>query len=252
MGNRRSQVNRNLGLTARVNRGQAQSDGFTQLNVAGAGRASHLDLAPLSNALARAAAQKQIQKERDAFTAGQAALQNTETAEAINGAVAAEGAGGTLEERRAKTQAAFTKLANSGEIPEAANPFFQVAVQTGTARRLANQARRELLSRAQEFANLNDEDGNPVEPPDADAMIAEVFGQYENNFAVQSRYGRDQFTTLREGIEEQFRSNVAQIRTEALTREGRRNALNEIVSGTEAEVGLADLAVADEVTPEKR
>lgn len=249
MGNRRAQVQRNLGLNVGTNRGQRTGDGYSAINIAGASRTDALNIQPLTDALARAAAQKQIQRERDAATAGLAAVQDG-SAEQIQAAVDAETQGGTLEERQQANARTFAKLANQGVIPEAANPHFQVAVQTGTARRLAQQARRELMGRLNEFSNLNDEDGNPIAPPSADEMISEVFGQFEGNFALQSRYGQDQFVAARERIEEEFRNGVAQVRTEALTAEGRRNALNEIVSGTDAEVGLADLAVADEVTPD--
>lgn len=255
MGFRRRQPAQSLDLNLGVNRGQRAEDGYTQIDVAGAARAGGrepLDLNPAFEALKQAAHQRRLQREREAQAAGLEAAQRGDVQRLVEETAAEAGEGGTLEEREKRNQAAFAKLVARGEIAEADDPWFRVGLEQGTARRLADRAKGRLMAEVQRFGQLTDENGDPVEPPDADAIINQIFDEEASSgaFALQSPRAQEAYVQAREGIEAEFRTRVAQARTEALTVEGRRVALNDMVSGTETEAGIQTLAEAEEVTPD--
>jgi hypothetical protein len=215
-----------------------------------------LDLSPLINATNRLAQeasksakiQDEKANEETATRATAFAQANPSAAEGIEKFIASRrGENDTPEERLAIFDAAFAWARDQELIPDVAEPRWQRAFIQQMAQDDASAIQAELAGRLDVFSQLRGEDSEGGTGPDAEAIMAEVFGKYEDNVSFQSEGGQAVLNQLRPRIEEQFRGQAREATKQAKRTEKRAQdttrATYGFSDGVDTYSGVIDLFV---------
>jgi hypothetical protein len=202
-----------------------------------------LDFGPLAASLSRYLRAGAQHAAKDEIERGQRfAFDNPEVADQIDEEVqkAAEAASDDDDGFDAINET-FLRLVQSGAVPEAANPIWQLGYIEQRARDMAGQVRTQLLDKAtfDQFTALSDDGDAPVVPPDLDAAMAKAFQDRLAGTAIaESHFGLQAYNAAQEGVQNEVRERVRQVRLQTITEDRRvrlRNSLGRTLLALEME-----------------
>jgi len=102
----------------------------------------------------------------------------------------------------------FDFLQRNGSIPAAADPYWQIGRQRATARLLVTSYRDRVLQRMNETTTLRDANGQPVEPPSADQILAQEWEKISQSPALGGFYGQQEAIGVKAQVDEEFRTRA--------------------------------------------